>query len=250
MKKVLLMLVSLMLVAGSAMAMKAISNDEMDSITGQAGVSIIIDDAKLYAHIEGLWYADTDGLNGTIDLANGKVGGNFMWNLTNGTTAGGASVGIKDLEVMVHVNSITGLDNGTLVSPGRPLQGTYGEKLNEATEAYNFDANSDGTDETFLAKPLTIDVTDKLPVMSAGAKYDAQALGAQSVLNDNFAGVMIGLGTMEIVVDSMTLDVALNDLDPLNGDTMNSINGHDFGTVYVGKTTLTVLDGVIEIAPH
>ncbi|GAB6163447.1 hypothetical protein JCM12298_26070 [Desulfothermus naphthae] len=243
MKKVLLMLVSLMLVAGSAMAMKAISNDEMESITGQAGVSIIIDDAKLYSHIEGLWYADTDGINT-------DAGANGLWNTVT-TNTDGASVGISDLEVMVHVNSITGVNaSGDLTSPGTQLKGTYGDLL----EVNNKDLNGDGVDDVFLAKPLTIDVTSALPVLSEGAAYDSQAIqaaGGSALPATNFAGVMIGLGTIELVLSNMTLDIALNDLSPLDGsNSMTSINGHDFGTVYVGKTTLTVLDGVIEIAPH
>ena len=247
------MLVSLMLVAGSAMAMKAISNDEMDSITGQAGVSIIVDDVKLYAHIGGLWYTDTDGINGQLGaFGNGTVGGNALWNLTYNSTAPGASVGVKDLEVLVHVNSITKVDNSTgsveVHSPGRSSQGNYGTL--QMQDFYNFARGGAGKpDDVFLAKPLTIDVTEKLPVMSEGAAYDNTQLGGG--LNTNFSGVMIELGTIELFVDKMKIDVGINDTTPLDGtDTLSSINGHSYGTVFVGKTTLLVLDGEIEIAPH
>ncbi len=229
MKKVLVMLAALLLVAGSAWALKPISNTQMASITGQAGVTIAVDDVKLYQHIEGLWYTDTDGLTTAV----------------NGYNAAGASVGIKDLEVMVNVNAITSYDNSTgtweLHSIGRELQGDYGSRL---------DVTNDDANTAFLAKPITIDVTSELPALSAGAAYN-QSIGAiPSTAPTNVAGVMIGLGTLEIVQSNMKIDVAISDTDPLNGDTLTSLNGHDFGTLYIGKTTLAILDGQIEIAPH
>lgn len=236
MKKVLVMLAALLLVAGSAMAMKAISDGAMDSITGQAGVSIAVDDVKLYQHIEGLWYTDDDGLVATDPAANG---------LHVTADADGASVGISDLEVMVNINAITSLDaNGLPVSPGRALLGNYGSR---------FDPTNNDGNTAFLAKAITIDVTEALPALSAGATWDVdladdgQINGSSSA---NYAGVMIGLGTMEIVQSDMAIKVGISDTDPLNGDTLNSINGHNFGTFYIGKTTLAVLDGIIEIAPH
>ncbi|GAB6886795.1 hypothetical protein JCM13304A_02930 [Desulfothermus okinawensis JCM 13304] len=247
MKKVLVMLAALLMVAGSAMAMKAISNDQMDSITGQAGVSIAVDDVKLYQHIQGLWYTDTDGLDVTAPSNSTDPGANYLHTQYSGN---GASVGIKDLEVMVNVNAITSADvNSTtgeitaIHSIGRELQGTYGAKV-------DYTNNADNT--AFLAKPITIDVTDRLPVLSAGAAWDAGVLAAQDIHipDTNFAGVMIGLGTLEIVQSDMTIEIALSGLNPLDDDNLDSINGHDFGTFYIGKTTLAILDGVIEIAPH
>ena len=238
MKKVLVMLAALLLVAGSAWALKPISNTQMASITGQAGVSIAVDDVKLYQHIEGIWYTDSDGLVATDPAANG---------LHVTSNAAGASVGIKDLEVMVNINAITSYDNSTgtweLHSIGRELQGNYGSLL---------DPTNDDNNQVFLAKPITIDVTSALPALSAGAAYnDLVANGGTASGNPtNFAGVMIGLGTIEIVQSNMKIDVAISDTDPLNGDTLTSVNGHDFGTLYLGKTTLAILDGQIEIAPH
>ena len=204
-----------------AAGMEKMSDQEMASVSGQAGVSLALDDVKLFASFQGLWLTDTDGPGA-------------------GT---GASLGIADLSTMVQVNAITSFDSaGTattagLRSIGRALQGHYDPDL----ETTNIDDHT-----AFIPAPITIDATSRLPGLSAGATHNSG--GTQS----NVAGVRIGLGTMEVVLGRMEMAFRIEDTTPLDG--LNSLGASNenfsLGTLRLGRTTLTVLGGGVEIAPH
>jgi hypothetical protein len=207
MKKLVLVISILMCLPFTAFAMEPLSEAILDDVTGQAGVSIAIDDIKLYQNIEYLRYTDTDGTNGTA-----------------------GSVGISNLQMMVHMNGITSLDTttGLPVSPGRAVQGFY----NAA-----FDYSNGGTPaSTFEARALTIDA-GTTPVLSAGLSNNTG--GAYNVV----AGVRIGLPTLEIYQSALSFDVTVASTGAAN-------DGASYGRIEIGANTLTILDGVIEIAPH
>jgi len=242
MKKLIALVMGMLLVPTMAFGMEAMSDKAQSEVTGQAGVSIAIDDVKLYQNISGLWYTDTDGL-GT--------------NPASTNEGAGASVGIDELSVMVQVNAYTGVDGATTVtsvnngndftSTDRGIQGNY-EDFSSNTEV-NY--NNKGGQTLFVAKPLTIDVSGKLPALSTAKTYNNGMNAA------NAAGVHIGLGTMEVTQSAMSIKMATADVDPLsgnydntNGNTANNMEGTDYGTINIGKITMGVLDGSIEIAPH
>jgi len=208
MKKLVLVISLLMCLPLTAFAMEPLSEAILDDVTGQAGVSIAVDDIKLYQNIEYLRYTDTDG--------------------TDGITQG--SVGISNLQMMVHMNGITSLDatTGLPVSPGRAVQGTY----NAA-----FDYTNGGTPASaFEARALTIDA-GTLPVLSAGLSNNSGGM-----LNA-VAGVQIGLPTLEIYQSALSFDVTVTSAGAAN-------DGASYGRIEIGANTLTILDGTIEIAPH
>jgi len=64
MKKLLAIAIVLMMVPFTAFAMETISDSDMDNVTGQAGVSISLDNVKIYQSIDGISYTDTDGIAG------------------------------------------------------------------------------------------------------------------------------------------------------------------------------------------
>lgn len=230
MNKVLLIIVFSSLIAvciclpSRLLAMEELADQSLDQVQGQSGISLVVDDVQLYWHIQGLWYTDSDGL-GT-------------------SSAPGASIGIPELKTMIQVNAITSAtssnvtDGSQLQSIGRPLQGDY------SSAQYNFNNNIDRT--AFMAKPLTIDVTDKLSVLSAAAAYNSGDVNAR------IAGVMIGLPTVEIVIAPLTFGIAINDTTPLDGSNTLTATNKDssYGTISMGQWTLVILDGVLEIAPH
>lgn len=220
MKKVLMLVVAIMFVAGSAFAMEQISDNSMDSITGQAGVSIAVDDVKIYQHITGLWYTDTDGLQGA--------------------TTDPASVGIEDLKVMVDIQGIVSADTtaNTIYSPGTAL-------VDNDLSAVGYNA------ATFVAKALTIDVTSQLPILSAGLEYNNNAFSLGYPVT-NVAGVLIGLPTIEIAQTQMSLVIGVNDDTPLDSSSslVAANTGKTYGTVNIGTQVMTILDGTLEIAPH
>ena len=211
MKKLVLAISILMCLPLTTFAMEPLSEAILDDVTGQAGVSIAIDDIKLYQNIEYLRYTDTDGTDGTA-----------------------GSVGISNLQMMVHMNGITHLDAAGLpVSPGRAVQGTYG-----AFNYNNVDTDADTIDDAFHAHALTIDA-GTMPVLSEGLSYNAA--GAPGLVA--VAGVQIGLPTLEIHQSALSFDVTVTSAGAAN-------DGASYGRIEIGANTLTILDGVIEIAPH
>jgi hypothetical protein len=221
MPKLIVLFLIFFIIPSQALGMERMSDAELESVSGQAGMTIAVDDVKMYADFQGLWLTDTDGLG----------------------SGDGASVGIRELSTMVHINAITSYDStdtsttGGLRSTGRALQGHYDAGI----DVTNNDGNT-----AFYAKPITIDVTDALPVLSAGMTHNNG--GTQT----SMAGVHIGLGTMEIVLDRMNMVIGISDATPLDGtNSLTATNaGATFGTLKLGKATLTILDGSLEIAPH
>ena len=223
MKKIItgtILIFSIFIIAATSNAMQQISDSDMDDITGQAGVSIMVDDFKEYENIQGLWYTDTDGLT---------------------STDSGASFGITELSKMVHINAITSYDTtssnpSNLESPGRDLQGQYFPR-------FNYFNHNDQTQ--FISKPITIDATSALPALSSMATYNRD--GTQT----DIAGVHVGLGTLEIVLDKMSMTLGVNDDTPLDGNNdLDAANAEDtYGTLNLDKWTFAFLDGTLEIAP-
>jgi len=249
MKKLIALVMGMLLVPTMAFGMEAMSDKAQSEVTGQAGVSIAVDDFKMYQNIDGLWYTDEGGVSTTtVD-----IGGGTQAEVE--ATTDGASVGIQNLSVMVQVNALTsgGSVSDDLGSEGRSLQGTYEDKAGyNFNNAGDMDSDSDGIDEAqaFAAKPITIDVTSALPVLTAAHQNNDSDAGS-------VAGVQIGLGTMEITQTAMSLTLDVADADPLDGtsrnaptvaDNMNSFTS--YGTVNIGKITMAILDGSVEIAPH
>jgi hypothetical protein len=211
MKKLIIALAFLMVLPFNALALQALNEDDMGAITGQAGVSIAIDDVMIYQNIEYLRYTDNDGVNGTE-----------------------GSVSISNLYMMVHINGITNLDaDGRPFSPNRPVQGTY-HLADQAGNALTY-TNSTGP-VPFLAHALTIDV-GTMPILSAGMSNN---YGGATV---NVAGVRIGLPTVEIHQTALSFDVTVSSPGAAN-------SGASYGNISIGANTMAVLDGWVEIAPH
>jgi hypothetical protein len=232
MKKILAIAVVLMMVPLSAYALEMLTEDVMDDVTGQAGVSIAVDDVKIFQSIDYLRYYDDDGLTDPLGLGN--------------PTGDGASVGISNLTMMIHINAITDLDSSGLpTSPGRALQGTY-------STAYDFTNFTTTAGDVFTPRALTIDATQALPVLSNAMANKATNLGATLATTD-VAGVQIGLPTVEINQSAISFEVTV-------GDAPGSINGtggagvsladNSYGTILVGGQNIAILDGTLEIAPH
>lgn len=221
MKRLVIILALVTLLPLNAFALDALTEDTMGQITAQSGVSIAIDDVKIYQNIEFLTYTDADG---TTDA------------LANVTDPGAGSVSISQLSMMVNINAITAVTAGVPYSPGRNVTGTY---------TSTFDGTNFAGDAAFIAKALTIDVGE-MAVLSEGLTNNDltfQALGQPALPTTTVAGVRIGLPTVEINQSELTFDVTIGYTGAYN-DTKS------FGTISIGNNTMTVLDGFIEIAPH
>ena len=220
MKKFALVLAICMLLPLNAFALELMSEEIMGDVTGQAGVSIAIDDVKLYQNIAYLTYTDVGGTNG-VD----------------------GSVSISNLYMMVNINAITSLDaNGLPVSPNRAVQGVYAATATPTTPYFDFTNTTAGATNVFLAKALTIDV-GVMPILSAGMLNNYNVTHATPLTALPVAGVQIGLPTVEIQQTALTFDVTVASAGAAN-------SGASYGRISIGANTMAVLDGVVEIAPH
>jgi hypothetical protein len=205
----------------------------MDEVTGQAGVSIAVDDVKIYQSIEYLRYYDEDGLTDPLTLGL--------------PTGAGASVGISNLQMMVNINAITGLSSGLPFSPGRSALGDYDSSMN-----YNNVWGDPGTgvytDAAYAPSALTIDATEALPVLSTALATKNTNLGL-GLTNTNVAGVQIGLPTVEIHQSAIQFDITVADATAINAGT-GAIADDSYGQIRIGNQTISILDGTLEIAPH
>lgn len=220
MKKILAMAAVLMMVPFSAYALEMLTEDVLDEVTGQAGVSIAVDDVKIYQHITSLSYTDSDGA-------------------FSGDAA--ASIGIANLKMMVNINAITSLDTttGLPVSPGQSaVFGDYTDPAYASFDFYNTDTGTDGIYDAFIAHAISIDVGE-CTTLTAGAHNN----GVPATMN--VAGVVIGLPTVEIHQSALEFDVVLTQAGSYNANT-----GGTFGTISIGEQTIGILGGTLEIAPH
>jgi hypothetical protein len=285
MKKMIAIAVALMLLPVGAFALEAITDTEMEAVTGQTGVSIAVDDVKIYQYIEWLTYTDDDGIVNLDPILPAPV-----------PVGTGGMVGLQDLAAIMHMNGIVSMttaegadlmagtqgadgiagnaddplrpdDVFTPFSPGRALQGTYvvGYDISNA-DLYDdtgtgigagaFGA-TDGYEETLIAKSLDIDV-GVVPVLTAGVVANDLALTAglggfitgMGLDTTNVVGVQIGLPTLEICTSGLDVDIAVWDDTTVASGAHSANHGVSMGGVSIGNMTLTTLDGEIEIAGH
>jgi len=270
MKKLALIL-ALLVIPCAAFGLEMMNDNAMDQVTGQSGVSIAVDDIQLFINIEKMAYIDCDGF--------------YSLNLDAGTCTGSAgAVALNNFQIdVLNVNAIissTATDDQGVQSFGNagsmPLYSTvcgmiplfydYGTASGTGcylgSNAAGAMANNDGLNNYisissaggFIAKALTIDVTDDLPALTAG--WQNNHGGALTV-----GGVLIGLPTVEIYINHMTMmpvydgdvngapSTAINDDTNLTAIALTG-SAANFGTIELQGITFSVLSGWVEIAPH
>lgn len=235
----ILIAAALVLAPMSASALEMMTDSNMKDVTGQAGVSIAIDDVVIYQQsIADTTYWDTDG--------------NTQYN-PNGTVAtSDSSYGIQ-----------IAYDNNTqkLIT----IDAIYNESTDGLGGEYNASAlggvftQLDGTDYTDTeiaadgnafneAHALTIDV-GTCSVLTAGKSFN---LGQTAPV----AGVVIGLPTVEIVQYNNANRRAISLQTESGGDVLTTegqaVNaGKKFIEIEkTGTSKMAILGGTVEIAPH
>lgn len=214
MKKAIATALCMLLVPAMAMAMQPVSEEELDTVTGQSGVSIVIDDVQIYQHMDGqeTWYEDTSD--------------------------DGASLGVTydddESYTMMYVNAIGPGDDGD----EEPDGGSFGETGIKGTYKSDYSSEFEG----FSASPLTIDVTDNLDNSS------------EIEDNGDVAGVKIGLPTVEIHYaegSSDIMNIAVSTAENPIGSLDDNGNAWSFGKIHQtpGDSTMAVLDGNVEVSP-
>jgi hypothetical protein len=228
MKKVIVLLAALLVLAPiSASALQMMSDANLKDVTGQAGVSIAIDDVVIYQQsIADTTYWDTDG--------NGEAAGN--------------SYGI---EISYGANShrLTTIDAIYNMDP----EGLGSNYTAAAMEGYGFTgldgaplvaADFTAMELTFGligAHALSIDVGN-CSVLTAGNTFNAGS--AVPV-----AGVVIGLPTVEIVQYHSDNRRAIT-LRTEDAAVAANANATFIEIEKSGTSKMAILGGTVEIAPH
>jgi hypothetical protein len=279
--KKLALLVALLIIPCTAFGLEMLTDNSLDTITGQDGVTIMADDIQLFLNVDLFAYVDTDG----YDLHNGCS--------ATGCNSG-AMIAFQNFQMdVININAIVGSDDGGTYSPqyaqadgtydtnpalastscGIPLFYDYadtkpfnsclstcnpiGASLNNATKGLDNYTNGqfyiNGTTVTgrkFIPGAIVIDITDELPIFSQGFQYIMQT-------PYRMMGVIIMLPTAEIYIQDINFDVAMytNDCDTLvfnSGYSATDIdsNNNSFGEFFIEGVTFTILSGWVEIAPH
>lgn len=230
----------------AASAMTPMTASGMKDATGQAGVSIALDDIKLESFVGATTYTDDDGYVTLLESAAGA---------TNGST----SITIGNKHTVKYINAIIG---GATSAKAQALSGqahTYVNTMDAGTPAV-----VDNTDPLnpviitpavapaqtlFETKALTIDA-GTCRLLTAGLTANKTAAAAGTALagfallpTTNIAGVVIGLPTVEIVTSSDSYDISVSQAGALN-------SGKKFINISKGASSLAILGGVVEIAPH
>jgi hypothetical protein len=236
------------------------SDSSMKDVTGQAGVSIGIDDIVIYQSIGETRYTDTDGWGTASEGAGGpgtagsvvisdkevlkqfnailddsKYG--FNSTLTNGRTFGSYGAGIvSNATVIADVDGdLTTTADQTLAQVVNPFDGTTASQVA-------------GVSNTTGISPLTIDIGE-CTALTTGFSWNN---AGTALSGTTIAGVIIGLPTIEIVTSGDTYTVGVEMTGSVNGDASISPTGHVAEFIQISKSdaTMAVLGGRVEIAAH
>lgn len=267
----------------SAMALEALDDSALGGVTGQAGVSIAVDDVVIFTHIEGVTYIDTDGY-GYNSIGNKEAAGIRIEHvgdgklmtiraiLTDGTQNGRhGDYSVSNMNTMFGTGNTVGIlsaaDSQAAVYNGLALTaaaagGTYtptgdaGDNITPNPTAGIMTAF--GATGTFLngISPLTIDV----------GTAEAISKGLQHNINNSTAkvgGVIIGLPTVEIKTygDTKAIKLATAEQTALNGTNGATFSNNadllhtgsvknEFITIKTDTKTMAILGGRLEITPH
>lgn len=249
---------ALILAPMSASALEMMSDSNMNDVTGQAGVSIALDDVVLFQDVGKTVYTDKDGYEAQYDGVTTAVGS---------TNTGQASVFISDQQQMTFINAI-----GANIAAGTNQANHYKTNFNYlgglvgGTEGGLFQANFTGeesyvgtqldnalldpTNDAFLGQSLqglTIDVGTCALLQTAYnyAEGTVQTDGSVAPATNRIAGVIIGLPNLEIVSSTTDKSIGVQ----TEGDTAAN-GGMEFIQISEEASTTAILDGYVEIAPH
>jgi len=245
----------------AASALEKMDNSQLRSATGQAGVSIAVDDVVIYqSALADTTYWDTDGIGGEA----------------------AAGVMIDQAEEMQKLITIDAILDATKYGVS-VLTGKFGTEnvgiidagITDPAALANF-YPGDGSTGNFVngISPLTIDV-GTCEALTAGWDFNVAAVVAALGLSGpadvasgagalDVGGVVIGLPTVEIktysTVDFKTIKLRNGTWDSATGIVTETTLGagaqhfntdHAFITIEKsGNSTMAILGGRLEIAPH
>jgi len=205
-----------LMVTSSAFALTSMTDSNMKSATGQAGVSIAVDNVKIETYTGTTKYWDDNGTDrsGTANSA-----------------ASAAAIVISGRHTVKEFLAMTS---------DADYQADFQDKAGVA--ALNQWVPYDSATGEGGAHALTIDV-GRCATLSAGLSDN---LGAAVVA----AGVVIGLPTLMIATssDTYTVGIEMAGANVVNGSA--ATNRNTFIRIEKGASVTAILGGTLEIAPH
>jgi len=243
----------------SASALEALTDNAMNDVRAQAGVSIALDDIVIYqTGIADTTYTDTDGMSkgapegqpttvGAVTSAGVKIaydGAIQKLTIIDGITSDIDKAGAYSAATLAAAFANT---TPTTVDDA-PAVGFYSTAdivagLGAGTPVVDpTNGNNADNDYRTGASPLTIDV-GTCQSLTAGFNYNYGGTAPADI-----AGVIIGLPTIEIqsfhTDDTKTISLVSTDASAVNAD------DEFIQITKSGSSTMAILGGRVEIAPH
>lgn len=243
----------------AASALEAMDNSQLKSATGQAGVSIAVDDIVIYQEsMADVTYWDNDGLSsgaGTIGVSKAGVMIDYADNIKKLTTID--AITVADKYGVSELSAIFGTSDIGIV-----------EDVPAALAAGLDPTNGNMAGMTTGISPLTIDVgtcqslTAGWSYNTAGQKAIADPGTGTVIAAGDIAGVVIGLPTVEITtyytneirdIKVVTLGVDADGngtIEATESEAMNYTHNTLLSIEKTGFSKMAILGGRLEIAPH
>jgi len=279
MKKLVLILALMVLIPCSAFGLEMLNDTTLDGVTGQSGINIAVDDIQLFLNIEKMAWIDCDGFdsagrwkcqgnggalvlnNFQIDVLNinaivASVTGSVTGDNQSGTNMGLLSVSCGRIPLFYNYANSAAAGCGLSTGMGAQTAGLD-----------NHYGAGGSTGHYFTPQFLSIDVTDRLPASTEGLQFWATHFySAPNILahggtsTSTVGGVLIGLPTVEIYINDMSMEplydgdlvgqtsTALND-DSHTWNITGDVEHANFGVIQMHGITFTVLSGWVEISP-
>ncbi|MEA1968248.1 MAG: hypothetical protein U9N77_08510, partial [Thermodesulfobacteriota bacterium] len=223
----------------------ALTDSNMKSVTGQAGVSIAIDDVVIYQEgIADVTYRDTDGV--ATCTTYGSLEGNVI--------DAGIMLDYDDhTKKLITINALTDVAGNASDYSVSALNTTFGLATYSADDTIGFSQTNVVNSTTgYIAEgfiggssPLTIDV-GTCSNLTEGLNNNATA--GTPFASAEVAGVVIGLPTLEITTyhtdDIMNVRIVSTNAAAANADASY------IQIEKTGYSKMAILGGVLEIAPH
>ncbi len=242
-----------LVITPSAFALKAMTASNMKDATGQAGVSIALDDVTIFQSVGETLYTDTDGLDGT-DAASLVIGDKETLTTYRAIFDAGDRSGFLAREYGTFLTRTA--ENGgdieiaalSIDVSGKIDTLSYGEAYNHRSSAKDsFDADPTSA----LGVAYSAAAADALAAAQAAdptvvaLTADQEAAVSFAVMQGatRVAGVVIGLPTLEICKTADTYTVGIRATGSANSD-------KDFIQITKSASVMAVLGGTVEIAAH
>jgi len=222
-------------VAPSAFALTQMSDSNMKAATGQAGVSITLDNVVIEQFVGATTYTDADGYDGNggsivISDKHTIKGYNALTNGTDFAADGYTAPWVKAAALSIDVGTCNILMAGNNANKDAIVAAGQNVAIDSLITA--------GDKAASAATLMAAGVTDH--ISEANGLYEFSTAGWADM---DVVGVVIGLPTLEITTTTDTYSVGVAMAGAIN-------DGDNFITISKGASKMAIVSGVVEIAAH